>query len=608
MKKQTISKIAAIALAAMTVVPMFGVTASADIQPRQGSEATSRGPEITGTAYYLEWSTTENIEKYVLIENSTTHLIEKTVTQSRNEYFVKDETLIIDSVSCTTAGAVYYGYSAMKPEKYQELNNAVTSNNTKQNNVKTGIEAAVANYNKDYNSLKAAKERFVGVTNPTPYKYTDSLGRKVTVTDSSTATYEAVGVSAGTSYSVATTDYKWDNGGAEVTLDTAIGTSNAVEIKKYTVNGTPAPKTMAQLADELKTQYVKVTNKSGVIEATTQSGSVSTPDAKYYINENATVPANGNTSVGGTTTPTNPGTGIYTDYSLTPTATYCWYSTAYPYRYYKDGYTAQLAAFALTGNYGTAAKANVATSIDYRTSVSADYPYVSSVPNRYYKTAADAIQDAKDHGYTNPTAVNYYTNYYNNPYGYLYGYNYGYGTTTAVKDTSTVTIGNFKGWTYVTRTINSARSGASYTVKMNTETEIPSNVLKALYGKNVTVNFKFNSGATLSIKGTDMVSTSAINTNIRYVKNVPSALVKKAVKSNSGVSSAQFSVSGGSLGSTASVTVKFGTNRGGCTATLYRYNASANSLSKVSTSTVKSNGYCTLGNVAQGGEYVIVLS
>lgn len=307
-------------------------------------------------------------------------------------------------------------------------------------------------------------------------------------------------------------------------------------------------------------------------------------------------------------TTTTPGTNIYTDYSLTPTATYCWYSTAYPGRYYRDGYTAQMAAYALTGNYGTAVKANVATSIDYRTSVSAEYPYVSSVPNRYYKTAADAVQDAKNHGYTNPTAVNYYTNYYNNPYGYLYGYNYGYGTTTAVKDTSNVTIGNYKGWTYVTRTINSARAGASYTVKMNTETEIPSNVLKALYGKNVTVNFKFNSGATLSIKGTDMVSTSAINTNIRYVKNVPSALVKKAVKSNSGVSSAQFSVSGGSLGSTASVTVKFNTNRSGCTATLYRYNASANSLSKVSTSTVKSNGYCTLGNVAQGGEYVIVLS
>lgn len=237
---------------------------------------------------------------------------------------------------------------------------------------------------------------------------------------------------------------------------------------------------------------------------------------------------------------------------------------------------------------------------------------VREITNSYYSASTLNTYGYSPYYYNGYYYGDYYYNgyyygdyYYNGYYNPYYYYNY---TTSSTNDTSTVTIGKYKGWTNVIRYINASRAGASYDVNMKSETSIPSNVLKALRGKNVTLNLKFNSGAVLSINGNDITSTDALNVNIKYDKNVPTSLAKKAVKANSGVSSAQFSISGNSLGASASVTIKFNTKRSGCDAKLYRYNASANSLSLVSNSSVKSNGSCTFDNVKQGGDYIIVLS
>lgn len=241
------------------------------------------------------------------------------------------------------------------------------------------------------------------------------------------------------------------------------------------------------------------------------------------------------------------------------------------------------------------------------------YRYYSIITGKYYDTYNEALTASggvTSYVKTISSNSNYYYDY-NDPYYYYYyllGGNAG-GFTTTTKDTSKVTIGNLKGWTSVTRTINSAKAGASYTVNMKTETEIPESVLKALKGKNVTISFKFSNGAVFTLNGSDITSTNAISPVVRYGStSIPSSLKKKAVKANDGVSSSQFTVNGSSFGASASLTVKFNSKRAGCGAKLYRYNSSDNTLSLVSRSAVQSNGQCEFDNVKQGGEYLVVLS
>lgn len=284
------------------------------------------------------------------------------------------------------------------------------------------------------------------------------------------------------------------------------------------------------------------------------------------------------------------------DYSLSYSATYPWYS-ALTKRYYR---TESAALAASNNNSSYVSRYDASSSSTY----SAYYTWYSSYTRRYYQTYAAAVAASNNNSsYVRQVSSSIYTD----PYYY---YGLGYTTLpTTTKDTSKVTIGNLKGWTSVTRTINSARSGAAYTVNMKTETEIPSTVLTALKGKNVTINFKFSNGAVFTLNGNDISSTSAISPVIKYGStSIPSSLKKKAVKSNDGVSSSQLTINGGSFGADASVTVKFNSKRSGCIAKLYRYNASANTLSLVSRSSVKSNGQCTFDNVKQGGEYIVVLS
>ncbi len=242
------------------------------------------------------------------------------------------------------------------------------------------------------------------------------------------------------------------------------------------------------------------------------------------------------------------------------------------------------------------------------------YRYYSIVTGKYYNTYNEALTASGGvASYVRTISSN--SNYYNGIYGYDDPYYYYYyllgnnGIATTTKDNSTVTIGRLKGWTSVTRTINSAKAGTAYTVSMQTETEIPESVLKALKGKNVSINFKFSNGAVFTLNGNDITSTTAISPVIRYGStSIPTSLKNKAVKANSGVSSSQFTINGGSFGAEASVTVKFNSKRSGCSAKLYRYNASANTLSLVSRSAVQNNGQCNFDGVKQGGEYIVVLS
>lgn len=243
--------------------------------------------------------------------------------------------------------------------------------------------------------------------------------------------------------------------------------------------------------------------------------------------------------------------------------------------------------------------------------------YFSHTTGRYYRTYSEALR-ASGNSSSNVYTFSYYSsNYYDDLYGYdnvdyyywlLRQGNSDSTSSSKNNDTTTASVGNRKGWTAVSKYLSSLRSGSSVSVSMNTETSIPSSVTSALKGKNVTAKFVLSNGVVFTINGKDISTTSSIDIDTAYNTNmVPTKLVKAAYKKNKAVSNAQITISGGSFGAEADVTVKFATKRAGCTAKLYRYNPSKETLSLVDTAKVQSNGKCTFGDVDKGGNFVIIL-
>lgn len=242
--------------------------------------------------------------------------------------------------------------------------------------------------------------------------------------------------------------------------------------------------------------------------------------------------------------------------------------------------------------------------------------YFSKVTGRYYATYAEALAASRNSA-SNVYTFSYYSNdnyydglYYGDPYYYYWlRRQTNNNDTSSSNDTTTASVGNRKGWTAVTRYLSSLRNGSSVSVSMNNETSIPASVTSALKGKNITAKFVLSNGVTFTINGNDISTASSIDIDTTYnTKIIPTSLIRAAYKKNNAVSNAQITISGGTFGAEADVTVKFSTKRAGCTAKLYRYNPSRETLSLVDTAKVQNNGRCTFGDVDRGGNFVIILS
>jgi len=332
-----------------------------------------------------------------------------------------------------------------------------------------------------------------------------------------------------------------------------------------------------------------------------------------------------------------PGGIVYFDrdtgtYSSVPTGDYVQilgYSSNYDDYYYNHGDWATYDIYYVNGvYYPTLSSALSAAGNDYskiRRHSDTGYTrpktnYFSQTTGMYYTTYADALR-ASGNNASRVYSFNYYANdyYYGDMYGYGYGDPYYYywlnnqknkddDTTSSKNDSTTASIGNRKGWTAVAKYLGSLKNGSSVSVSMNYETSIPSSVTSAIYGKNITVKFVLKNGVVFAINGKNLSTTASIDIDTTYNTNmVPTKLVKAAYKKNDAVSNAQITISGGSFGVEADVTVKFSTKRAGCTAKLYRYNSAKETLSLVDTAKVQSNGKCTFGDVDKGGNFVIIL-
>lgn len=248
---------------------------------------------------------------------------------------------------------------------------------------------------------------------------------------------------------------------------------------------------------------------------------------------------------------------------------------------------------------------------------STGYYYYSTYTGRYYTTYAEALSASLNNAsYVVYVGNGYYGGYNSyDPYYYYYLsslYNNGNNSNTSSSTTSstgTVSITSSTSWNTLANRIKLTGSGKTINVKMNDETTVPSSVLSALKGKNVTLSLKLGNGAVFTINGQDVTSARDINISTKYnTDRIPSTLVKKAYQKFNAVSTAQISVNSNSFGAKVDITVKFAAKRSGCTARLYRYNPDKRSLSLIDTSTVESTGQCTFDGVAKGGDFVVVLS
>ena len=662
MKKRTISRIAALGLAGLTAVPAISIVASADITFSKEADKTTGMYYATGNATKVVWKIKETTHTYEWFDDAMQSLDNAVVTDLDNDDLNKIDTeaTITASNKVTLPLYVEQYYTNSTAAKYDVdlVKLAVEGLNRVYNNAMDEYKAAMKEYTFVKNCLKDEKSGSQAITSD---QYRSGLQKgtilyygKISADATSNSFYIVEKGSDGKNVNIA-----YDVSNIE---DNVPNAPKGAKQYEFTTAATSSSISAGDLIKALGTEKIKV--EQNIITAATTN-----PNYILSAKGGSTTPGGSTGNYGQYDIPSLYRYASNTSYYSYDTDT--WYPNSssfreavgyYPNSSYSGYWTSKTPAYKYSssrrwfdptdGNYYTASGGSgytVLVSANYETDNTENYVYRSSTTGLYYLTWTAANNATNSYGtveairsiptyatFFSMTTGQFYSTYaaaysasgnnssrvialngasasntgldYLDPFYYYY-MNGGTGLNRPVKDTSSVTIGNRKGWTNVAAYARSAKSGASYNVSMNGETVIPSTVLSAIKGKNVTMNFTLKNGAVFSINGNDVSSAKDLDIDTAYnTKNIPSKLVSKAKKKYDGVSTSQLSIDGGSFGSSAEMTVKFSTKRAGCTARLYRYNADRNSLSLVSKSSVGSNGKCTFDDVTKGGDYVVVLS
>ena len=159
--------------------------------------------------------------------------------------------------------------------------------------------------------------------------------------------------------------------------------------------------------------------------------------------------------------------------------------------------------------------------------------------------------------------------------------------------------------------LSNAKAGSTVTVKAEPAidgVELPSDILKAIKGKDVTLKVKLTNGAIVSVNGKDIKSADDTNINLEYnTKNIPSKLIKKAKERlGKNASAVQLSLGDeGKLGFTATASVKFNAKYAGKEIKIYRYDSEENKLVFVGKTTISKDGRAEF-DTSFGGDFVAV--
>lgn len=631
MKKRTFGRIAAVGLAGLTAIPAVAIVASADVTIDASAKT------LSGTAYRLSWTTTQTTTQTLATALLGTDGKYKVTFQdySQNSYPTGNFNVSVGTAPKYSDSK--YIDSTMNVNYIKaQISNAITvAGNIADNNIanwKKQWNDTVSDYNNWVDAVNYVKSAVVA--NPEAERqFTDSQGSIQTVNSTTM-----------------TNPNPYEN-----KINNLMSSQNILVTDKYECKPVTENKTMKQLSDELGT--LKVDINSGVITSGTTytlslTGGSSTDTGSTGSYGTYEIPA------GYRYSDTKSYTVDYvTWYPNLPALRAVWGSAvAVNSKTPNPGYSTSLCWFDPTdGNYYTAAQVNSgyhpwAVLVSYGATTSNTEYAVYRVDNGYYYHTWSSACAAAGNDTSRITFVRNYTsagNYFSRVTGSFYNYyedalyasrnnsslvvlvngNSAYGSyyddpyyyyfmnrgnsgssSSSSLGGSSVKIGNKSGWSNVRSSIRSAKSGASLSVTMNGETSIPEEILTALDGKDVDVNFKLKNGAVVTINGQDISTPKDVNVAVTYnTKNVPSGLVKKATNVNNSLSTSQISVSSNTFGGKIGVTVKYSANRAGCSAKIYRYNSSRNSLQLVDTSTVSSSGKVTFDGMTQGGDFVIVL-
>ncbi len=634
MKKRTFGRIAAVGLAGLTAIPAVAIVASADVTIDASAKT------LSGTAYRLSWTTTRTTTQTLATALLGTDGKYKVTFQdySQSDYPTTGSFKDVGvGIAPDYSGSKYIDSTMNVNYIKAQISNAVTVAENKADN-------DIAVWKKKWNDAVDDFNKWVDAANYVNSAIATDPAAKSQFTDSTGATITVTAATAGTNPYANTLN----------TLETSEKTKSTV---KYKCNPVTETKTMKQLSDEFS-GILKVDIINGEIKpgntytlsltggSTTDPGSTGSygtydipvgyryADSKSYTVDYVTWYPNLSAlrAVWGSATAVN--TRVP---SPAYSATYCWfdptdgnyYTTSqasngyHPYAVLvSSGTSASNTEYAIyrvdNGYYyyswssACAAAGNDTSRITFIRNYTTAGNYFSRLTGNFYNYYEDALYSSNNNASLVVTlsansAYGYYG--YDDPY-YYYFLNRGNSGSSSSSSLggSSVKIGNKSGWTNVRSSIRSAKSGASLSVTMNGETSIPEEILTALDGKDVDVNFKLKNGAVVTINGQDVSTPKDVNVAVTYnTKNVPSGLVKKATNVNNSLSTSQISVSSNTFGGKIGVTVKYSANRAGCSAKIYRYNSSRNSLQLVDTSTVSSSGKVTFDGMTQGGDFVIVL-
>ncbi len=665
MKKTNFGRFAAAGMAAVSAVSAMSIVASASLSFNTNADT------VTGTAHEVEWQITKITRTYELKYDATANTISIDDNKSykvengssSNEDFVSD---------VKGAGYDVYAYSEKAASVTNHINTVVTEANNTASKELADWKKEYEDYKKNvdeykkakanYEALKATEDKTIDELQNTGIEFTLADGSKKTLTklnysddDKKMGEFFNAPTELSTASTIGITK---DIITYEKTLSTKTLTVSNLKSKfgsniKYDPNTGTIDK-----ADTTGEYFVLVgsstTDKGDDDDDDDNGGSTSTNYSRYLLPDGIYVSSSDYatsyySSVTGVYYPTaaarltyagsSAGSAHYmpTGYTYSSSRPYFdpWDGNYYSSRYNTLGYTTHRipgisisTTSTTTNDYAvyrvgslyyyswsdaySAASGNTSL-ITWVRNYTARGNYFSRYTGQFYSYYYDALSASNGNSSYiipfNGSTVGSAYGVYDDPYYYYFLQSQSNKNNSSSNlGGSSVKIGNRTGWNYVRSYVVSAKSGATLDVSLNGETTIPSAIMSALDGKNVTVNFKLSNGSIISFNGKDISNPKEVDVNVVYnAKNVPSKLVSKAKSVNDGVSTAQLTISSNTFGGEAGLNVKFGTNRSGYTAKIYRYNSSTNSLKFIDSAKIGSNGRVAFDNVTQGGEYVIVV-
>ena len=163
------------------------------------------------------------------------------------------------------------------------------------------------------------------------------------------------------------------------------------------------------------------------------------------------------------------------------------------------------------------------------------------------------------------------------------------------------------GWDVIRAEEENAEEGSVINVDMNGSTVVPGDIFDSIKGKDITITFDMGSGILWSVDGKNITTDKAgdIDFSVKTgVKTVPVDIINNVTGENYSI---QISLAyEGEFGFTAVLSINFGKENAGYTASLYYYNESTGELEFICKDQIAEDGTVSLA-FTHASDYVIMI-